>query len=271
MANNQPYIPIYIGDWEKDTNCITPLAEFALLKLCFKLFNAEKRGVFYANYRTLSVLFKSNLDDTKDIFQELIDNKILNIKLLEDGKFEIISRRMIREGNISEIRAIVGAKGGKANGKQNKSKIKAKSEQNTDIDNDINNNKEIGNEPREDSNGKFSPPTLEQVKNYFAEKYYAEHRAEAMYEYYTGRNWINKDDKPVVNWKLTACSVWFKDEYKIEKPSDAEIQKEKHIQKLNKLYLKNGKYSYMGVESSDLDSFRRDLYMKNVDLYVNTK
>ncbi len=141
----QPYIPLYIGDWEQDTNCLTPLAEFALLKLIFKLFKAEKRGVFIANFRTLSVLFKSNLDDTKQIFQELIDNNILNITPLENDRFEIISRRMIRESTISEIRSAVGKSGGRGNikdgVKQTKSKSKAKPKQNTDIDNeyDINN------------------------------------------------------------------------------------------------------------------------------------
>lgn len=136
MANN-PYIPLYIGDWERDTNLLTPLAEFALLKLTFKLFSSEKKGVFYANFRTLSVLFKSDLATTKDIFQELIDNKILDILEVSDGKFEIKSRRMIRESNISEIRAEAGKKGGEAKSKQKSGKNKAKHKQNTDIDNDI--------------------------------------------------------------------------------------------------------------------------------------
>jgi uncharacterized phage protein (TIGR02220 family) len=140
----QPYIPLYIGDWEQDTNCLSPLAEFALLKLVFKLFKSEKKGVFYANIRTLSVLFKSNLDETKAIFNELIDNNILNISLGEDGKYEIISRRMIREATISYSRSEAGSKGGKkekAKRKQNESKTKAKVQQNpdNDIDNDIDN------------------------------------------------------------------------------------------------------------------------------------
>lgn len=137
----QPYIPIYIGDWEKDTNCISALAEFALLKLTFKLFNSEKRGIFEANFRTLSILFKQNIDETKEIFQELIDNNILNIEPLENERFRIISRRMIREGHISEARSNNGSQGGrgnksenKANEKQTESKQKAKLKQIPDID-----------------------------------------------------------------------------------------------------------------------------------------
>jgi len=141
----QPYIPLYIGDWEKDTNCLTPMAEFALLKLTFKLFNAEKRGVFEANFRTLSVLFKCSLDETKEIFKELIENKILDISDIQDGKFCIKSRRMLRETEISEKRATSGRKGGesktKAKPKQTKSKSEAKQQQNPD--NDIDNNNVI--------------------------------------------------------------------------------------------------------------------------------
>lgn len=105
--SKQPYIPLYIGDWEQDTNGLTLLAEGALLKLVFKLFKSEKKGVFVANYKTLSVLFKSDLATTKDILKELIDNKVLNIGEIEYDKIEIISRRMMREANISAIRSDV--------------------------------------------------------------------------------------------------------------------------------------------------------------------
>lgn len=136
-----PYIPLYIGDWEQDTNCISPLAEFALLKLTFKLFKSEKRGVIVTNFNTLSILFKSDLAKTKEIFNELYENNILNFEFIEDDKIRIISRRMVREGNLSEIRSNCGKSGGrgnKAKQKQNESKIKAKVKQITEYDNDNN-------------------------------------------------------------------------------------------------------------------------------------
>jgi hypothetical protein len=137
----QPYIPLYIGDWEQDTNCITPIAEFALLKLTFKLFRAENKGVFTTNLRSLSVLFKSNSQETKEILGELTENNILEIEIISDAEISIKSRRMMREANISEARSEVGKTGGrghksktKANVKQTESKSKAKLKQNTDID-----------------------------------------------------------------------------------------------------------------------------------------
>lgn len=133
----QPYIPLYIGDWEQDTNCLSPLAEFALLKLTFKLFKSENKGIFITNFRTLSVLFKSNIEETKEIFSELVDNNVLNFEYLDEGKIKVISRRMVREANISLIKAEAGTHGGrgnKAKQKQTKSKQKPKGWQNTDID-----------------------------------------------------------------------------------------------------------------------------------------
>lgn len=133
----QPYIPLYIGDWEKDTNCISALAEFALLKLTFKLFNSQKRGEIITNFHSLSLLFKSNLEQTRQIFDELIYNNILDISEDGHGNFIIKSRRMIREATLSEIRSLAGSEGGrgnKAKQKQTESKKKAKHKQIHDND-----------------------------------------------------------------------------------------------------------------------------------------
>lgn len=137
-----PYIPLYIGDWEQDTNCISPLAEFALLKLTFKLFKSEKKGIIVTNFNTLSILFKSDLAKTKEIFNELYENNILNFEFIEDDKIRIISRRMVRESHLSEIRSNagkIGGRGNKANQKQKESKKKAKVKQipEYEYDNDI--------------------------------------------------------------------------------------------------------------------------------------
>lgn len=141
----QPYIPLYIGDWEQDTNCITAMAEFALLKLTFKLFKAENKGVFATNLRSLTLLFKSSQQETKEILDELIENKILEIEIVSDSEISIKSRRMMREADISDTRSEIGKAGNDAKRTQNarkKNKNKnfastdttAKQPQNTDIE-----------------------------------------------------------------------------------------------------------------------------------------
>lgn len=116
---------------------------------------------------------------------------------------------------------------------------------------------------------KFVPPTIEQVREYFAEKYYSENIADAMWEHYNSKDWINNEGKPVLNWKLTACNVWFRPEHKVEPPSSEELKKIEHVKKVKKKYFKDGTYSYKGVTTTDFDLFRKNLYMKNIDLYFN--
>ena len=135
--SKQPYIPLYIGDWERDTNCLSVLQEFCLLKLTFKLFSSENKGVFIANINTLSILFKSNIDQTRQVLADLNENNVLNIEEISSDKFKIISRRMIREGNISSIRAEAASiKPAKPlqNPKQNPNKTRAKPLQNNEYD-----------------------------------------------------------------------------------------------------------------------------------------
>jgi len=135
MAKEQT-ITLNIGDWERDCNCLKQNSEFALLKLVFKMVETPERGVFIANFRTLCVLFKATLDETKEILEDLSMNNILNIEQIEEGKFKIISRRMVREATLSKIRSEAGEQGGrgnKANKKQIKSKTLTKSEQNSKV------------------------------------------------------------------------------------------------------------------------------------------
>lgn len=66
----------------------------------------------------------------------------------------------------------------------------------------------------------MSPPILQDVKNYFAEKNYSETSACKFYEYYETANWYDSKGNRVKNWKQKAQGVWFKDENKnIEMPA----------------------------------------------------
>lgn len=71
--------------------------------------------------------------------------------------------------------------------------------------------------PREKKS--FIPPTVHEVTAFFKEKGYAEIQGIRAWEYYTSRDWIDANKKPVDNWKSKMISVWFKDEYKEMKDS----------------------------------------------------
>lgn len=141
-----PYIPLYIGDWEQDTNTISLEAEGALIKLTFKLWKAKPKGLLVFCFSQIAILFKKNEVDALKILRELQSNNILNIMIDESkGEAKIESRRMMHETAISEIRSNAGRKGGLKTQKQTSSKRKTKVKQKreyeyeyeNEIDNDI--------------------------------------------------------------------------------------------------------------------------------------
>lgn len=102
--NKQPYIPLYIGDWEQDTNLLSLEAEGAWLKIVFKMFKGDKSGVYKISTNALKNLWRKNTQQVNEIIKELKDAETCTIKLLE-GYIEFGNRRMINEKNISKIRS----------------------------------------------------------------------------------------------------------------------------------------------------------------------
>lgn len=106
----QPYIPLYIGDWEQDTNCLSLEAEGAWLKIVFKCW--KNQGVFMASIDSICRLLKVDAQKFANILLELKTNNICDIQEREDGTILFISRRITREVEISRKRADSGSKGG---------------------------------------------------------------------------------------------------------------------------------------------------------------
>lgn len=143
----QPYIPIYPGDWERDANCLKSYAEFALFKLTVKLNDAKNKGVYIADFDTLSTLFKCDIATAERSIKDLTKTDTLDIEYLEDGFVKIESRRILREKAISATRSEVGKTGGrghKSKPKAKSEKDKAKPKQNTE--DEIDNDNEIASE-----------------------------------------------------------------------------------------------------------------------------
>ena len=67
---------------------------------------------------------------------------------------------------------------------------------------------------------KIKIPTIEEVKQYFKESGYSEECAVNAFEYYTDLDWHDKNDNPVLNWKMKMRTVWFKDEHKLQEKTD---------------------------------------------------
>ena len=66
----------------------------------------------------------------------------------------------------------------------------------------------------------FIPPKIDEVKQFFKESGYSEQCAINAFEYYEDKDWHDKNDNPVSNWKLKMRTVWFKDENKLQEKTD---------------------------------------------------
>lgn len=104
-TGNQPYIPLYIGDWEQDTNMLSLEAEGGWLKIIFKMFKEkDKTGVYKISTKALQNLWRKSADEIKEITQELLDANVCIIEY-NNGMYVFKNRRMMKQKRLSEIRA----------------------------------------------------------------------------------------------------------------------------------------------------------------------
>lgn len=138
----KPYIPIYLGDWLKDTDCLSLEAEGALLRILFKLWESKTPGRLSFSFSQLSFSFRKSEEITRKIVAELAENQVLNIIFEGENRVFFESRRMVRDFGKSLIYSENGKKGGRPK-KQIESKpetkLKPKTNQIPDNDNDNDN------------------------------------------------------------------------------------------------------------------------------------
>jgi len=106
----QPYIPLYIGDWEQDTNCLSIEAEGAWLKIVFKCW--KNKGIFMTNIDSVCNLWRVDKQKAASILLELKNNNVGVIERREDGGILFTSPRIVRDFKEKAEKAAFGRKGG---------------------------------------------------------------------------------------------------------------------------------------------------------------
>lgn len=139
----KPHIQFYPGDWLRDavSGCSLP-AQGLWLRLMFIAHDSPVYGQIFATdlldakRAIIARRCGCTLAEFDELFTELMDAGVPGI----DGGY-YVSRRMMRDASLSEVRAKAGRKGGKQRAKQNPSKRQANSRSkrtaNTDNDSDI--------------------------------------------------------------------------------------------------------------------------------------
>ena len=152
---NSPYLPLYVQDFmtdEKLADC-SANANGVYIRLMCILHKSEPYGKIllkqkYKQNESMCLNFASMLlrqmpymmSEIHDGLEELLDNKIIEI----DGDY-LLQKRMVKDGELSEKRAVAGQKGGKKSlgfcSSKPQSKIRSKNiskiEANTEDENDI--------------------------------------------------------------------------------------------------------------------------------------
>jgi hypothetical protein len=139
--SKMPYIKLYIGDFLQDTDDLSREAEYAWFRVIMKMHQNDQSGFYTATVKGLKTLWKCESNsEVMEIITELKFHNTGNI-VINGSVVEFTNRRMVREKEVSEVRAKSGQKGGKskqANVKQNPSKTLAndvaKTKQNPDYD-----------------------------------------------------------------------------------------------------------------------------------------
>ena len=120
---NSPYLPLYVQDFltdEKLVDC-SASANGVYIRLMCILHKSEPYGKIllkqkYKQNESMCLNFASmllrqmpySMSEIYDGLEELLDNKIIEI----DGDY-LLQKRMVKDGELSEKRAVAGKKGGK--------------------------------------------------------------------------------------------------------------------------------------------------------------
>ena len=135
---NSPYLPLYVQDFLTDEKLIdcSASANGVYIRLMCILHKSEPYGKIllkqkYKQNESMCLNFASmllrqmpySISEIHDGLEELLDNKIIEI----DGDY-LLQKRMVKDGELSEKRAVAGQKGGKKSLEICLSKMSSKSE-----------------------------------------------------------------------------------------------------------------------------------------------
>lgn len=173
-----PHIPLYTGDWMKDTelSLCTPATRGVWIDLLCAMHERNRSGELRGTTDQLARLARCS---TVELDHALTDLQTTGAAIVDkrNGIWEVANRRMKRESDTREKRQQAGSKGG-SNAQANR--------QQTPYDNDIDN----------DSSA------LERVREFARERGIVEKDADWFFWKGKGNGWTNRGE-PIRDWKAT--------------------------------------------------------------------
>ncbi len=107
----QPYMPLYVGDWMKDTRVLPMNVRGIWIDLILFMWDNHTRGELIGSVDEIARMVGCAPDEARFALLLLQQKKTADIVLLPSGEFHIVSRRMKRDIEISKIRSVAGKNG----------------------------------------------------------------------------------------------------------------------------------------------------------------
>ena len=112
MTGKNPAFLFYPSDWQRDLEEHPLEIEGAWIRICCKLWWSETRGEMTKPLEQWARILRENRKKTEKILNYLSKNGVASITFLDNQNITIISRRMVKDEKLREIRREVGKLGG---------------------------------------------------------------------------------------------------------------------------------------------------------------
>jgi len=190
-SHHRPWYKWYPKDFDTDekVKCLSLHAEIIYRRLLDDEFKVAWGIIMYPGHELFGVE-----DDEKWVFSKRLRDQAEEVKTRQAAAIKAINTRWEKQKH-----------------ERNTNVIRTYKKRNTDTDTDIT-TPLTPLQTKKRKAKKFIPPTLEDVKAYFAEKGYSDMAAERAFNYYEAAGWHDSTGKPVKSWKQKMVGVWFKPE-----------------------------------------------------------
>lgn len=122
MGKNPAFL-FYPGDWTRDLDDQDLEVEGAWIRICCRLWWSDTRGQATKPIREWARILRKTEKKTTEILKILIEKGIASGSVLDNQNSTIISRRMVKDNEISKIRREVGKLGGNPNLKKSSTEL----------------------------------------------------------------------------------------------------------------------------------------------------
>lgn len=162
----QPYIPLYTGDYLKDTRRLPLEVRGAWVDIMIFMWESKEKGTITGTMEEFALMLGCSFKKANQIIAFLQEKGICDYEIVKNGHIKLISRRIVRDVELSNARSKAGKAGVAA--KFAKTFAEANTQANSDIDNDIDNTIQKESE-KNVSRGQFEVDSYPNGKEAFAE------------------------------------------------------------------------------------------------------